>query len=321
MHEATPARGGGPDLVLAGPLRGGTTLLRLLMSSHPSIAAVGELEEVVSQAGDHGWPDLDTYRLWLSQNRAALMKGYHAHEHTRTYPELVNAMWEQLAARETKPRIACTIHSRFDRVPDLWPDCTYVFLVRDPRDVARSCVGMGWIGEPTSGASYWTEPVRRWIDLRDRLDPSRYVELRYEDLVRDPEPHLDACCRLVGERYHPDMLTFHERSSYDQLDASLAYQWKLRLSTRQAELIELRSGDLLDRFGYERSVAKPRSPGPGERAGLIVSNRLGRLRWRIERYGLALTLAWTLVKRLPLRSRMRRAIKTRLNAIDTRHLR
>jgi len=315
------ARGShGPAFVMVGPLRSGTTLLRLLMANHPRIGAVGEFEESVSQAGESGWPELGWYRAWLAQNRAAGMKRYDLPSDVASYPDLVRSMWAQLAGRHAEPLVTCTIHSRFDRVRELWPETKFIFLVRDPRDVARSCVGMGWVGEPSRGSSYWTEPVRRWLRLRGTLNDGDFVELRYEDLLRNPRAELDRCCRLVGERFDPAMLLFHETSTYGPLDPALAEQWRVRLTPRQAELIEHACGELLDRFGYDRSVERARGPGRLESVGLRVRDRAGRFRRRLRRYGLGLTIAWALVKRLPIGAGPRRRVRLRLNEIDMRHL-
>src|SRR5204862_129179 len=39
-----------------------------------------------------------------------------------------------------------------------------------------------------------------------------YIEIRYEDLVADPEPVLRRICDLVELDYDPEMLSYHERS-------------------------------------------------------------------------------------------------------------
>jgi hypothetical protein len=44
---------------VVGPLRSGTTLLRLLLDHHPEINMFGEFEGAVSQAVGDDWPDLD----------------------------------------------------------------------------------------------------------------------------------------------------------------------------------------------------------------------------------------------------------------------
>lgn len=248
------------------------------------------------------------------------MKSYAELPWDQPYPEIVRSMWKQLASREAKPFVTCSIHSRFDRLREIWPDVKFVFLIRDPRDVARSCVGMGWAGEPTHGADYWLEPTRRWLAMRDQLPTDEFVEVRYEDLLSEPQGTLDRCCRLIGEQFDPRMLSFHESSSYQPLDPSLAYQWKLKAPRREAELIEVACGDLLDQFRYERTQPPPKAATSIERAQLQLRNRTGRFRWRCKRYGVGLTLRWAIVKRMSIDSRLRSNAQMQINAIDLKHL-
>lgn len=310
------------QFVIAGPLRAGTTLLRLILNNHPSIACVGEFEEVVSQARSPGrWPDLPTFRDFLAQDRPAQAKRLNVNPAIETYPELVRSLWNQLAARESKPIVGCCIHSRFDRVREIWPGTKFIFLIRDPRDVARSCVGMGWTGEPTNASGKWIEPTRRWLALRDSLSSDDYVELRYEDLLADPKGQLDRCCRLLGQRFNPAMLAFHESSTYEPLDPRLAEQWRRKMAPRTAEIIEAACLDLMPGFGYEPSTPSPRPASGLESFRLGLTNRGGRLRFRVNRYGLPLVCAWAVAKRLPLSNPWRARVKTRINAVDTAHLR
>jgi hypothetical protein len=310
------------DFVVAGPLRAGTTLLRLILDNHPSISCVGEFEEAVSQAGPGGtWPSTADYRDFLAQHRAAQAKRLTVDPTITAYPDLVRSMWDQLAARQNKPIVGCCIHSRFDRVREIWPSARFIFLTRDPRDVARSCVGMGWSGEPTNAVAKWIEPVRRWLGLREGLAPEDFVEVRYEDLLANPEHELDRCCRLLGHGFDPAMLAFHESSTYEPLDPKLAEQWRRKMSPRTAEIIDAACLDLMPRFGYAPSVPTPRPATAGERLRLRAADKLGRSRFRVNRYGLALTCSWALAKRLPLGNPWRTGLKARINAIDTRHLR
>jgi hypothetical protein len=308
------------DFVVVGPLRAGTTMLRLILDHHPAIACIGEFEEAVSTCGDSGWPDVIRYRAWLSQDRASLAKRFAVDEGISNYPDLVRSLWRQLADRTGKPIRGCTIHSRIDRIREIWPGAKFIFLGRDPRDVARSCVGMGWVGEASHGARYWLDPVRRWCRLRDQLDPADFVEIRYEDLLREPASVLDTCCRLLGERFDPAMLNFHETSTYEALDPALAEQWRRKMSPRAAEIIDSSCLELMPQFGYEPSVPTPRPAGWAERARLGIENRVGRLRFRVRRYGLRRFLAWSLLKFLRVDHPWRVRLRLKLNEIDRAHL-
>lgn len=311
-----------PDFVIVGPLRAGTTMLRLMLHHHPDLALVGEFEESVAMLPDAGFPDARHYRDWLATQRVVQTRAYEIPESLNDYPAIANAMWDQLAAKHDDARLlGCTIHSRIDRILDLWPDIRFICLLRDPRDVCRSCVGMGWYGHPADATPDWLNPIRRWEQTRAKLPDDRWAEVRYEDLLREPEKVLTRCTDLLGVQYHPDMLAFHESSSYEKLDPKLAEQWKRKMTPRCAEIIDARCLPLMQTYGYQPSVPSPRDAGALERLRIKLASKLGRFRWRMNRYGLGLVLSWAIAKRLPITNAWRVRVRTRINDIDRTHLR
>jgi hypothetical protein len=75
----------------------------------------------------------------------------------------------------------------------LFPESKFLIALRDPRDVIVSCYFQYLPLNPTS-VSYltWESTTRRyaldmgmWLRLRERLDASTWLEVRYEDVVQD----------------------------------------------------------------------------------------------------------------------------------------
>ena len=89
-----------------------------------------------------------------------------------------------------RPGTCCT--SR--RLAELFPEADFVHLVRDGRDVAASFLELGWAGSIEEAALHWKLRVRRGRRAGARLPAGRYHELRYEELVADPEPSLRRLC-------------------------------------------------------------------------------------------------------------------------------
>jgi len=321
VDPSPPAAQSAPNLVIVGPLRAGTTLLRLMLNNHPQIAITGEFEESVAMLSDSGFPTPEEFRLWLTLHRTAASRNYQLAHHLSTYPDIVNAMWDQLAKPIDKPIIGCTIHSRFDRVRELWPSTKFIHITRDPRDVANSCVGMGWVGHAAKGFDAWTTPTKRWLSIVDQLDRNDWTQIRYEDLLTDPQAELTKCCTLVGLNYDPAMLDFHQVSSYQPLDPKLAEQWRRKMSPRTAEIIDAACTPLMQSLGYTPSIPNPKPANTLESLRITLHNRLGRFRWRIKRYGLWLVLKWAAFKRLSNKNPMRAAVRLKMNEIDIHHLR
>jgi hypothetical protein len=128
-------------------------------------------------------------------------------------------------------------------------------------------------------AELWRRRIEHARKQAKRLR-GRYLELRYEDLVADPEPALRAVCDLVGLGYDRAMLSFHEaagarlaelgdlgpdaagrereageRQSAHALAAEPPSQtrtevWRTEMSTADREAFEGEAGGLLADLGY-----------------------------------------------------------------------
>jgi len=310
-----------PSFVLVGPLRAGTTLLHLMLDHHPQIASVGEFEEAAAILSDQGFPDPKHYHAWLAGDRVACSRSYTHAPAVESYQDIVSSMWKQLADGHQEPIIGCTIHSRFDRMLELWPNTKFIHIIRDPRDVANSCVGMGWIGHPAKGSDLWIQIAQRWNQLVERLGPDQWVQVRYEDLLEHPERELERCCKLLDLEYHPQMLEFHKTSTYQPLDPKLAEQWRRKMTPRTAEIIDSACNPWMGMYGYQTSTPDPKPASASEYLSIALTNKYQRFRWRVRRDGLSLVLRWALVKRRKLQSQARASVRRRMNEIDTSHLR
>lgn len=268
----------GPVTFLVGAERSGTTLLRLMLDGHPDLAFRYEFELAVDLVGDDGsWPDLETYYEFLRTFRWVDPPPHV--DRSLDYPALVRSFLEQKRRGDGKPRVGAAVHRHFDRLLHIWPDARFVHLVRDPRDVARSCLGMGWAGNVWSGVSLWCEAERLWERVRAGLPRERYLEVRYEDLVVDCRAELRRICAFLGLEYDDAMLDYPRRSIYRAPDPSLAEQWRTKLSEREIQLVEARTRGMLVPRGYEPSGLPPIDPSPLEQLALRVHSRAERARW------------------------------------------
>src|SRR4030095_2960604 len=89
------------------------------------------------------------------------------------YPGLMKSFVSQYGRRSRKPIHGATCHKHFDRLLRIWPRARFVHLMRDGRDVARSCIGMGWSGNVWCGAQRWIDAEELWAGLAERIDPAR----------------------------------------------------------------------------------------------------------------------------------------------------
>ena len=209
---------GAPVLVL-GVRRSGTTLLRVMLDRNPELAVPDESYFIPQLARRHRGPvdpdafvddlrRLPTLREWevpATRCAARLRPGMTAGEaiarrlRGRTRRERGKARWGD------KTPIYMQYLPILER---LFPDARYVHLVRDGRDAALSFLsvpeGIMTRAGPTRGtprgfACQWATEVRAARELGRRVGTARYLELRYEELVAEPEARARArICAFAG---------------------------------------------------------------------------------------------------------------------------
>jgi hypothetical protein len=279
-------------------MRSGTTLLRLMLDHHPRLCIFGEFEYAVNWITDRGPPPLSTYHRLLEFDRV-FRKAKLQIDPQLGYEELVRSFLEQATSRSGKPIGGATVHSNFDHLPRMWPDARYIHLVRDPRDVARSSVGMGWVGNVWYGAQYWREPVERWCRFASTLPDTQKHQLRFEDLIDDPQRELTGICHFLGIPFEARMLNYHVDSTYNLPDRALSEQWRKKMTAEEVQWVESVCHPWMAQFGYQLTSDRLAPPRGLRSCQLTAQHRLRRVSRNLGIYGLPLYVRWQLAKRLP----------------------
>lgn len=221
-----PAGGGEgappPAPFVVGVGRSGTTLLRLMLDAHPALAigpetqfvpelidraeqGAGATELVETIVSARTWADFDLDPVALRE-RAAASGGDAA--------GVLRAFYRLCAEARGKPRWGEKTPGYVKRmrpIAGVLGEARFVHLIRDGRDVAlsRRARGMGE-GKPIAAtAELWRRRIENARRQAKRLG-GRYLELRYEDLIADPEASLRRVCELIELDYDPAMLSYHE---------------------------------------------------------------------------------------------------------------
>lgn len=303
---------------LVGAERSGTTLLRLMLNYHPEITWCNEFEYAVDQIEYDEWPDLADYYKWLEIHRI-FQDSHFEIDTSLTYPQLVNSFLYQRLVRDNKSIVGATVHRHFDRLPKIWPNARYIHVVRDGRDVARSCIGMGWAGNVWRGVERWIDAEEMWKELSQKLSPDQKLEIVYEDLIVNYVETLKRICDFIGVEYNPAMLDYVHYSDYSLPQPSLIQQWKKKQTNRQIQLVESRVADMLTERNYALSGLEPITVTPWDKVTLRMHDWWGRINSRHQNIGSALFVSDYLARRLRISSWQKKT-QLKINEIQRKNL-
>lgn len=283
---------------LYGALRSGTTLLRLILNQHSEVHSLEESDFLFDYI--HSSPDTPD---GFVHDRSGIENDVFFRLYGIDMPDgqgvdLTKALVQAIAKKIPGSTPCLDIHRHVSLAATQFPDAKFIHLLRDPRDVARSSVGMGWSGHSYYGVDHWIGTEADW-DIAN-LPPERALTVRFEDLIVDLNSGLREICEFLGLPFDDGMLDYHKHATYDPPDPSIAYKWKKKERSRDIALIEGRAADLMLDRGYELS-GDPATPGAIEKIGLSIQHRLNRWRFNLRRYGLKLFVGHHLAKLFRLR--------------------
>jgi hypothetical protein len=296
-----------PCVFILGCDRSGTTLVQQVLASHSQL-------HITYEAGFC----ITTKHLYRSANIEPVLeaiKGFPQYngvdidglrDDFRATPgahfqDLVALLHRRVAAVHGKTRWGDKVPAFTAHIPALalmFPAARFIHVVRDPRSVAVSWVRTHW-GPNT----YW-HVGRRWVDLvglatidMDLLEPWRRFVLRYEDLVREPEPTTRKVCAFLDLDWEEGLLSAQRRerialpSTQDEalhrktrgeLDATRAEAWR-REDPRKFRHLESICWELMDIYHYEHTSDHPVPPARLEQLGYKIVNRLRGYRNAVRR--------------------------------------
>jgi len=303
-----------PPFFIIGFQRSGTTLLRLMLDSHREVAV--PLDVVGLWASYAGRVDDEFGGLATDADLRRLVEALLAEQRIRLwnvelsadricagaagsgFPGVIDAFNRAYAGAAGKRRWGAKDPGDMRRIHliDEWfPEARFVHIIRDGRDACLSLVKQEFGPDDLLAcADAWREEVW-WVRRIGRLlGPGRYHELRYEDLVADPEAVLYPLCGFLELEFDPGMLAYHlrvadavpdeKRHIWPLIDrppqADNVERWRTRLSRGMRVCFEKRAGPVLAECGYEVLAGRPGGAYATELA-VMLRRTAGALRRRL----------------------------------------
>jgi Sulfotransferase family len=145
----------------------------------------------------------------------------------------------------------------------LFPSSRFIHIVRDVRDYCLSLQN-AWQKNMIRGAQRWADGVMKARRDAAELAPGRYLEVRYEDLLTNPEKELRRCCEFIDVDFDPSLLELRlssERRGAARRASGIVstnvrkFERLLDESTRRR--IEAIAGDAMRAYGYDVDYQGP----------------------------------------------------------------
>ena len=264
---------GGPIFII-GAMGSGTTLIRVVLDSHPRIAIPRETGFMRTYDAHRFVPFKFSGRAWFKR------LGWSEDEFDGVMRELYDRLFMRYAERHGKARWGdkTPLHTwHVDDLARVFPDAQFVAVVRHPSASVASNVSRFGMRRARA-ASHWSRYVVEIARQAARYG-DRFALLRYEDFVLRPEPVMRGLLAWLDEPWSDVVLEHHEvqgarsgrkqvsgKSRTDEpIDVSRIDKWTRTLGETDRAWLAERLGRHAELFGYAMDRADV-APLGGDRA-------------------------------------------------------
>ncbi len=249
-----------PFFVIGSP-RSGTTLLRLMLTSHPKLAVppeCGFLIWLYPLFGNWGKKEFSQnanilrFSSELEASRKfetwgldrAMIKYEISQREPESYRDACSCIYRLFCERVGKESAIWGDKNNYylshiTTLKTIFPKARFLHIVRDGRDVACSYREVMSIKSDSPYrpsfpvtidkiAQRWSGDIQKIRQQLMVLDADCILQLRYEDLVANPKDELTRVCGWLGQRFEMEMLQFYLVNRANHLEPKETMDWKRR---------------------------------------------------------------------------------------------
>lgn len=280
--------------------RSGSNLITKLLDAHPAVcgpfpshlirSCAPHLFRYGDLSKDSNWNTLINDIVHYMNNKTSVWRTAVTEEDirsgcaSRTFADIVRLIYEQEAAAHEKSEVFIKenhIHLFFPFLITSFPKARYVWMVRDPRDMALTWKEAGSaLGGVRRAVGAWLDDQREYQKLYGYLgEQGTMLLIRFEDLLSQTVQTLKEVCVFLEIPYTTEMLDFYKKditkenanrlSSWKDLGQPIMPEnigrYKNQLSEIEIRYIEACCFEEMDFFGYDRDVETDAETGSIER--------------------------------------------------------
>lgn len=154
------------------------------------------------------------------------------------------------------------------KIGSVLPDVRFIHIIRDGVDVVESYVRAGLIADHDEAARRWSSSVDAARRVQRRY-PMQFLEIRYENLVHDPEQVIRSVCHFLQIGFEPGMLCktdhaaemgdvgqyAHHAQALEPISVNSVGKGRRELDPRTLETLAQVIGKQLHELGYGPAVS------------------------------------------------------------------
>lgn len=229
LQSLQPASESQQPIVVVGMPRSGTSLVEQILSSHPDVAAGGELPFwTVAFQQQFGAPG-------TRSKLAAIPTEWRITTADR-YREILSGISPQ--SRHVVDKLPGN-YLNLGLIASAFPNATIIHCCRDPRDTCLSCFGQLFDdAQLQASTSHLPWLAQQYVDYSRLMQhwhhvmPGRIVDVFYEDLVADPEVQVRRLLQNCQLPWSADCLNFHHNRGTVQTASVVQVRQPLYTSSR-----------------------------------------------------------------------------------------
>jgi hypothetical protein len=172
---------------------------------------------------------------------------------------MATRLFDAHAAKDNKPRWINKTPANLAILPELaqafGPELRFVHILRDPRDVACSVVDRPW-GPQNHGdvGAWWAGKISRGLQFAQNNNIA-YMEVHFEELVRNPAPVLNRLFAFVGEAPLGKQVAKRHAEGRIPFDLSRIGRWRSEFPADERQAFLRHCGPLMEHVGYGWATA------------------------------------------------------------------
>jgi hypothetical protein len=151
----------------------------------------------------------------------------------------------------------------------VFPDAQFLHIYRDGCDVVQSFLSGGFVTDVRDASERWLHTIGQCRNFV-RRHPEQCTEVRYEDLITQPEETVRRVCAFLGVEFEPPMISSEDSAKklgdvaewywhgqvHDPINPANTGKGRVNLVASEREFVQQILGAKLEALGYPPATAE-----------------------------------------------------------------